>query len=302
MEETAIAVLRTGDLRASGRSMGPESGALTAMSGAAGIPGSGRASALHIDVLGIDHFFASANSPQPVHAVDKVDLHIPEGQFVALVGPSGCGKTTLLNMIAGLVTPTRGAIQVGGTPVVGSRPEFGYVFARDTLMPWRTVQGNVEFALKMCGFDRQQRREAAREWLARVGLAEFTHAFRYQLSQGMRQRVAIARTLAARPRLVLMDEPFAALDAQTRLILQNEFIKLWEETKATVVFVTHDLTEAILMSDRVVLMTRRPGRIKTDMTITLPRPRDIETDRFKPDFREAYDELSARLREELDRL
>ncbi len=259
------------------------------------------AASLDIDAIDIDHYFA-AQSERPVHAVDNVSLKIPQGQFVALVGPSGCGKTTLLNMIAGLVTPSSGKIMVGGTPIRGSRPEFGYVFARDTLLPWRTVRQNVEFVLAMAGVERRERRRIAGDWLQRVGLADFGDAFRYQLSQGMRQRVAIARTLATRPRLILMDEPFAALDAQTRLILQNEFIRLWEETGATVVFVTHDLTEAILMSDRVVLMTRRPGRIKVDMDIDLPRPRDLEKDRFSDAFRLAYDRLSEALREELDRL
>lgn len=256
---------------------------------------------LDIDVVDIDHYFAG-QSERPVHAVDNVSLRIPQGQFVALVGPSGCGKTTLLNMIAGLVAPSSGKILVGGTEISGSRPEFGYVFARDTLLPWRTVRQNVEFVLAMSGVERRERRAIATDWLKRVGLADFGDAFRYQLSQGMRQRVAIARTLATRPRLILMDEPFAALDAQTRLILQNEFIRLWEETGATVVFVTHDLTEAILMSDRVVLMTRRPGRIKVDKMIDLPRPRDLEADRFSDEFRISYDQLSVALREELDRL
>lgn len=276
----------------------------TAQAAALQVPrgaGPAGAASLDIDAIAIDHYFA-AQSERPVHAVDNVSLKIPQGQFVALVGPSGCGKTTLLNMIAGLVAPSSGQLMVGGTPIRGSRPEFGYVFARDTLLPWRTVRQNVEFVLAMAGVARSQRTGIANDWLKRVGLQDFGDAFRYQLSQGMRQRVAIARTLATRPRLILMDEPFAALDAQTRLILQNEFIRLWEETGATVVFVTHDLTEAILMSDRVVLMTRRPGRIKVDMDIDLPRPRDLEKDRFTDAFRTAYDRLSDALREELDRL
>lgn len=266
-------------------------------SGAAGNAGN-----LGIEVANINHYFEAPQTGRRVHALDNVSLSIPEGQFVAIVGPSGCGKTTLANMIAGLVRQSSGSLLVGGTPINGSRPEFGYVFARDTLLPWRTVRQNVEFVLAMCGFDRKARREAATDWLKRVGLSDFADAYRYQLSQGMRQRVAIARTLAAKPRLILMDEPFAALDAQTRLILQNEFINLWQEAKATVVFITHDLTEAILMADRVILMTRRPGRIKVDMDIHLPRPRNLEADRFSPEFRVAYDKLSGMLREELDNL
>lgn len=258
---------------------------------------------LDIRVTDVHHHFPAPHSKEVVHAVDGVSLHVPQGQFVALVGPSGCGKTTLLNMIAGLVRPTEGSVKVGGTEVLTPRAEFGYVFARDTLMPWRTVLGNVEFGLSRYGYaDRAERREIAVRWLDTVGLGKFLHSYRFQLSQGMRQRAAIARALAPRPRLILMDEPFAALDAQTRLILQNEFIRLWGETGATVVFVTHDLTEATLLSDRVVLMTRRPGRIKLDVMIPLSRPRDLERDRFAPAFREAYDHLSTQLKEELDRL
>ena len=259
--------------------------------------------ALDIRIADVHHFFSTTQAETAIHAVDGVSLHIPQGQFVALVGPSGCGKTTLLNMVAGLVRPSAGSVKVGDTEVTAPRAEFGYVFARDTLMPWRTVLGNVEFALSQYGYkNRAERRQLATEWLNVVGLGNFLHAYRYQLSQGMRQRAAIARTLAARPRLILMDEPFAALDAQTRLILQNEFTRLWGETGATVVFVTHDLTEAALLSDRVVLMTRRPGRIKLDVKIPLSRPRDLEKDRFDPAFRAAYDELSSQLKEELDRL
>ncbi len=268
------------------------------MAGVRGAP-----AALDIRITDIQHHFSTAHTKEFVHAVDGVSLHIPPGQFIALVGPSGCGKTTLLNMIAGLVRPSGGSIEVAGTEVTGPRAEFGYVFARDTLMPWRTVLGNVEFALSQYGFgDRAERRKVAVEWLKTVGLGGFLHSYRYQLSQGMRQRAAIARALAARPRLILMDEPFAALDAQTRLILQNEFIRLWGETGATVVFVTHDLTEAALLSDRVILMTRRPGRIKLDVTIPLERPRDLEKDRFTAEFRNSYDRLSSMLKEELDRL
>jgi NitT/TauT family transport system ATP-binding protein len=261
------------------------------------------AAALDIQVTDVHHWFTTPHTKEVVHAMDAVSLHIPQGQFVALVGPSGCGKTTLLNMIAGLVRPSRGSVKVGGTEVLAPRAEFGYVFARDTLMPWRTVLGNVEFALSRYGFhDRAERRKVAIEWLNTVGLGDFLHSYRYQLSQGMRQRAAIARALAARPRLILMDEPFAALDAQTRLILQSEFIRLWSETGATVVFVTHDLTEAAMLSDRVVLMSRRPGRIKLDVTIPLARPRDLEKDQFAPAFRDTYAELAATLKQEIDRL
>jgi NitT/TauT family transport system ATP-binding protein len=210
-------------------------------------------------------------------ALEEINLTVPEGQFLALVGASGCGKTTLLNMLAGLVEPTKGEISLAGrTPSVPNL-DIGYMFARDALLPWRTARRNIELPLETRGWDRARRRERAREMLELVGLAGRETQYRLQLSQGMRQRVGLARTLAADPSLLLMDEPFAALDARTKLTLQSEFLRIWENQesgrKKTVIFVTHDLQEAVLLADRVIVMLPNPGRIAEDKLVRLPRPR-----------------------------
>ena len=213
-----------------------------------------------------------------VLALDDVDLEIPTGQFVALVGASGCGKTTLLNMVAGLIRPTRGTVKVGGaSPSLGSL-DVGYMFARDALLPWRSARRNVELPLEVRKWDRAKRRERALEMLDLVGLRQKESQYRLQLSQGMRQRVALARTLAADPSILLMDEPFAALDARTKLVLQAEFLRIWEKQRAkgsekTVIFVTHDLQEAVLLADRVVVMLPNPGRVAADLLVDIERPR-----------------------------
>ena len=230
-------------------------------------------------------------------ALEEVNLSIPEGQFVALVGASGCGKTTLLNMVAGLVEPTKGEIKVGGrTPSVGNL-DIGYMFARDALLPWRTARRNVELPLETRGWDRARRRERAREMLELVGLKGRETQYRLQLSQGMRQRVGLARTLAADPSLLLMDEPFAALDARTKLTLQAEFLRIWEsqepERRKTVIFVTHDLQEAVLLADRVIVMLPNPGHVAQDRLIDLPRPRADHLGEvvFDDDFKAVTHEL-----------
>jgi NitT/TauT family transport system ATP-binding protein len=231
-------------------------------------------------------------SSRELVALQDIHLDIPAGQFVALVGASGCGKTTLLNMMAGLIQPTGGSIEVGGRRPSLPNPEIGYMFARDALLPWRTAQRNVELPLETRGIRRSQRAARAKEMLDLVGLKGRERQFRLQLSQGMRQRVALARTLAADPSLLLMDEPFAALDARTKLTMQMEFLSIWErhqggDTTKTVVFVTHDLQEAVLLADRVIVMLPNPGRIAEDRIIDLPRPRAerlgeiLYTDAFK---------------------
>jgi NitT/TauT family transport system ATP-binding protein len=233
-------------------------------------------------------------------ALDDINLTIPDGQFVALVGASGCGKTTLLNMMAGLIAPTDGAIEVGGRRPALPNPDIGYMFARDALLPWRTAQRNVELPLETRGQTRSQRSARAREMLEMVGLQGRERQFRLQLSQGMRQRVALARTLASDPSLLLMDEPFAALDARTKLTMQMEFLRIWErhqgsDKRKTVVFVTHDLQEAVLLADRVVVMLPNPGRIAEDRIIDLPRPRAeqlgelLYTDAFKAIAHELFE-------------
>lgn len=232
-------------------------------------------------------------------AVRDIDLRIEPGQFVALVGPSGCGKTTLLNMVAGLVRPTSGEVRLDGAPVRGASPDVAYMLARDALYPWRNAVANVELGLQVRGLPKRQRRAVAEEWLSRVHLDGFADAAVGELSQGMRQRVAIARTLAMEPRCVLMDEPFAALDAQTRRYVQQEFVALWERSGATVLFVTHDLDEAILLADRVVLLGSRPGRVARDLPVLLERPREVDVLVDDPRRQALHTELHEALRAEV---
>jgi NitT/TauT family transport system ATP-binding protein len=235
-------------------------------------------------------------------ALEDINLEIPAGQFVALVGASGCGKTTLLNMLAGLVKPTKGGILLDGkAPRLGNL-DIGYMFARDALLPWRTARKNVEMPLEIRGWSRANRRERAREMLDLVGLKGREGQYRLQLSQGMRQRVSLARTLASDPSILLMDEPFAALDARTKLTLQAEFLRIWEQYRGgdkqkTVLFVTHDLQEATLLADRVIVMLPNPGRIAEDRQLDLPRPRaeDLGELQFTDEFKNVTHSLFERL-------
>ena len=254
-------------------------------------------SGVRVSLSGIRHGFMHGD--KVVRAVWGVDLEIPAGQFVCLVGPSGCGKTTLLGMVAGLVAPREGDVALDGNPVRSTPPEVAYMLARDALMPWLSASENVELGLRVRGVDGAERKRRSAEWMKRVHLADFGQSSVLRLSQGMRQRVAIARTLALNPRCILMDEPFAALDAQTRLLIQQEFVEIWERECPTVLFVTHDLSEAILLGDRIVLMSKRPGRIVADITIDLPRPRDLETPFANKGFEDYYQHLATRLREQV---
>ena len=231
-------------------------------------------------------------------ALDGVDLTVKQGEFVALVGASGCGKTTLLNMVAGLLAPTEGAVSIAGRPPALGNPQVGYMFARDALLPWRRAQANIELSLETQGWDRASRHTRAGEMLSLVGLQGRERLFRSQLSQGMRQRVALARTLAPSPEVLLMDEPFAALDARTKLAMQIEFLSIWERSieeglHKTVLFVTHDLNEAVLLADRVVVMLPHPGRIARVRPIDLPRPRagDLNSIIYSNEFRTIAGEL-----------
>ena len=257
----------------------------------------GYAGSSSITVHGVRQVFGNG-----VEALKRVDLTVPSGQFVALVGASGCGKTTLLNMIAGLIQPTEGEVRIAGQVPVLPNLDVGYMFARDALLSWRRADKNVELPLEVRGWPKAQRRERSHQLLKTVGLEGREKHFRLQLSQGMRQRVAIARTLAADPPILLMDEPFAALDARTKLALQSEFLRLWEGTgegaqRKTVVFVTHDLTEAALLADRVIVMLPHPGRVAEDRIIELPRPRaDVLGDvMFSPDFQAITREMFEKL-------
>jgi NitT/TauT family transport system ATP-binding protein len=235
-------------------------------------------------------------------ALTDINLEVPAGQFVALVGASGCGKTTLLNMLAGLRQPTSGDVLIDGRPATLPNLDVGYMFARDALLPWRSARKNVELPLETRGWSGQRRRERSREMLDLVGLTGRENQYRLQLSQGMRQRVALARTLAADPSILLMDEPFAALDARTKLTLQAEFLRIWEQhqgsqKRKTVIFVTHDLQEAVLLADRVVVMLPNPGRIAEDRVVDLPRPRseDLGDVMFTDDFKKTAHDVFERL-------
>lgn len=209
-------------------------------------------------------------------AVSHVDIDVRPGEFVSIVGPSGCGKSTLLNAVAGFLKPTSGAVLVDGEPISGPGADRGMVFQQYSLFPWKTVIENVEFGLKVKGMDRLQRQRAARTLLGLAGLLSFEHHYPDALSGGMKQRVGIVRALATGPRVLLLDEPFGALDAQTRLIMQQILTNMWERLKITVFFVTHDIDESIFLSDRIYVMTARPGRIKSEIVVPLPRPRTPE--------------------------
>lgn len=236
----------------------------------------------------------------PVCAVDNVSLTVKEGEFVALLGPSGCGKSTVLNMVATLIKPTSGKILIDGAPKDGATVDtkMGYVFQRDTAFPWRTVRRNVEYGLELRGVARAERRALADEALRQTGLLDFADKFPRQLSGGMRQRVALMRTLITRPQILLMDEPFGALDTHTKLEMHRILLDLWEKERQTVLFVTHDLGEALTLADRIVLFSARPGRIKQSFNLDFPRPRDAVALRETPSYAKAFSEIWASLGEE----
>ncbi len=211
-----------------------------------------------------------------VVAVDGLDLAVREKEFVCIVGPSGCGKSTLLRVVAGLTRPASGEVMLDGVRVADPGADRGMVFQSYTLFPWLTVQGNVEFGPRLRGMTPEECAQVARRYIELVGLTGFEHAYPKELSGGMQQRAAIARALANDPEILLMDEPFGALDAQTRSLMQELLLKVWEQTHKTVLFVTHDIEEAILLADRVYVMTARPGKIKREVKVSLPRPRTVE--------------------------
>lgn len=210
---------------------------------------------------------------QHVTAIDDVSLEIRNGEFVAILGPSGCGKTTLLNIVAGFIPPTRGEILLNGRRIQGPGPDRGVVFQSFALFPWKTVLDNVGFGLKMRGMAKAERDRIAREYIELVGLEGFEHRHPHELSGGMQQRVGVARVLANHPDLMLMDEPFASVDAQTRMTLQEELTRIWEAKQPTILFVTHDVEEAVFLAHRVVVLTPRPGHVREIVSVELPRPR-----------------------------
>jgi NitT/TauT family transport system ATP-binding protein len=233
----------------------------------------------------------AGRADRPVVAVEKTSLSIAEGEFVTIVGPSGCGKSTLLNMMSGLTVPTEGRLRFNGVVINGVNRLIGYITQQDNLMPWRNLRDNVAFPLEIAGVPKSKRYAKVDKWLTQVGLEGFEDAYPHELSGGMRQRANIVRTLVYEPDVLLMDEPFGPLDAQTRLIMQRDLLDLWRSTGKTIVFVTHDLTEAIALADRVVLMSARPGRIVRVDRVAIPRPRDIFHIHDDARFRDLYDKI-----------
>jgi len=232
-------------------------------------------------------------------AVRDLTFDIPQGEFCAIVGPTGSGKSTTLGLIAGLEAPSRGSVSVRGAPVTGVSRDAGYMFQTDAIFPWKNVVANVATGPIYRGMARAEAQRRARDWVARVGLAGFEDRYPYQLSGGMRKRVALAQSLIIEPRILLMDEPFSALDVQTRTLMENELLELWSQTSASVVFVTHDLEEAIALADRVLVFTAAPATLKHAYPIDLPRPRNVTEVRFDQRFTVLYAQIWEDLRDEV---
>lgn len=245
--------------------------------------------------------FVSTDAPgQRYTAVENVQLTVGAGEFVSVVGPTGCGKSTLLNVAAGLLEPSRGEVEVFGERLAGINRRAGYMFQADSLMPWRTAEGNVLAGLQFRGVPPAQARERADAWLRRVGLGGFGDRYPHQMSGGMRKRTSLAQTLVLDPDIILMDEPFSALDIQTRQLMENELLELWQSKKKAVLFITHDLDEAIAMSDRVVVLSAGPASHPIgDFTIDIPRPRDVAEVKSTSRFLELHAAIWQVLRDEV---
>lgn len=253
-----------------------------------------------IVIEGVSKTYDSANGP--VHALNDVNLTLGKNQFVSVIGPTGCGKTTLLKVVAGLIAPDSGSVLVAGQPITGPAPErIAMVFQNFALLPWETAVGNVLFALRGRGMSRSEMTERAHAALRRVNLAGFERLHPHELSGGMQQRVGLARALAVETDVLLMDEPFGAVDAQTRRVLQDDLLRLWQEEEKTVMFITHATDEAVYLSDRVVIMKPRPARVIEDMKISFARPRDPDAIRRDSTYLECqatiWDKLSQSARE-----
>jgi NitT/TauT family transport system ATP-binding protein len=235
-------------------------------------------------------------------AIRDVDLLVEPGQFCAIVGPTGCGKSTTLSLVSGLARPSAGSVRVGGQEVDGIASGMSFMFQADALLPWKTVLGNIAMGPRFQGVPKKEAQTEAREWLRRVGLSGFEDHHPHQLSGGMRKRTSLAAALINKPSILLMDEPFGALDVQTKAIMSNELLSLWEETRPSVIFITHDLEEAVALADKVIVMTVGPGTVKGVFDIDLPRPRGaVQEIRFDPRFLELHHQIWDSLREEVER-
>lgn len=245
----------------------------------------------------VSRTFPGLRGAEPVRALEPITLDVADNDFITILGPSGCGKSTLLRVVAGLTAPTTGAVLLEGRPVTGPGPDRGMVFQSYTLFPWLTVRDNICFGLREKGMPRAQQIERADSFIDRVGLRGFENHFPKQLSGGMQQRTALARALANDPKILLLDEPFGALDNQTRALMQELLLGIWEQDRKTVLFVTHDIDEAIFLANRVVVMSARPGRVKCDIAVDLPHPRQY-TVKTTPEFAAYKARLTEEIREE----
>jgi len=248
--------------------------------------------------IGKSFVTSDGKESQTIAAIEDINLSIDEGQFVCLVGPSGCGKTTLLNILAGLDKPTEGEVILDGHPVSGTGPDRCMVFQENALFPWLKVIDNVEFGLKMKGVEKAKRHEQAMHYLEMMQLVKFADAYTFQLSGGMKQRVAIARALVMDPEVLLMDEPFAALDSQTRDLLLVELQLIWAKTKKTIVFITHNITESVCLGDKVVVFSKRPGRVRKEVTVNYRRPRLPEDENLRTFHRQIVDAMQGEMHPE----
>ena len=241
-----------------------------------------------------------ANSDNAVHVIRDVNFSVKPFEFVAVVGPSGCGKSTLLNIMSGLLKPQSGVVKLDGQPLHQITPRIGYISQSDSLLPWRTTLSNVELGMEIRHLSKKMRREKALDLIRQAELSGFENAYPYQLSGGMRKRVDIIKVLALGPEIIFMDEPFASLDVFTREMLQNYILSLWQATKRTIIFITHDLTEAIMLSDRVIILTKRPATVKSEHVIDLPRPRSPVDLRFDPKFIHLHKRIWDDLKDEVE--
>ncbi len=238
-----------------------------------------------------------AQSKKPVIALNNISVRIPDGQFVVIVGPSGCGKTTLIRILAGLETPTAGHVHMNQSD--RSRPINTMIFQEQSVFPWMSVRDNIEYGLRLRKIKKAIRRETADYYIKKVGLSKFADCYPHQLSGGMKQRVSVARAFANDPEILLMDEPFAALDEQNKILLQEELLRIWEETRKTVIFITHSIDEAIVLGDRVLVMTTHPGTIKADVPVNFGRPRRVYELRKDPKFGQLFYEIWELLKDEV---